>query len=168
MVCKGIFVAMFVIVGACILIYASRSFANPQIIRDTKALLGVNEDAIAVLKDKSGEYYQVRYQTSISHGRAHSGYTVQDIKGGKILLLGGGGYDGLDGTCGQGKRKQLLNLDKTVSGPIDFKIEDLNKDKYLDVYTQFEEEDCKTGKKSVITNIFYATESGFQLDQAGK
>ena len=142
--------------------------ADSKLNKDIKALLEVDEDAIAILKDKSGRYFQIQYQVSLKSGEAYSAYEIQNVKGGKITLLGGGSYDGTDGTCGQGYRKEMLNLLKAVIPPIKLSIRDLNDDKYFDIFAEFVEEDCKTGEKITITNIFYATDNGFILEEGEK
>jgi len=142
--------------------------ADAQLIKDINKYIEVDKDAIAIIKDKSEEYFQIRYQVSLRSGKAYGGYDIQNVKGGNITLLGGGSYDGIDGTCGQESRKEMLNLKKAVSPSIKFFIKDLNDDKYLDIFAEFIEEDCETGEKSTITNIFYATDNGFVLAEGDK
>ena len=154
--------------GIFIICISSIAKADAPLIKNAKVRIEADEDAIAVIKDKSGEYFQIRYQVSLKSGKAYGGYDIQNVKGGKITLLGGGSYDGIDGTCGQGFRKEILNFKKAVSPSIKFFIKDLNNDKYLDIFAEFIEEDCETGEKSTITNIFYATDKGFVLAEGDK
>jgi len=137
--------------------------ANAQLTKKEKVSIQVDEFTKAILPDKSENFFQIKYHTYLKSGKAYAGYSIQSINGGKIVSLAHGYYDGLDGSCGQGSRKEMLKLEKIISPEIDLTIKDMNDDNYLDIVVEFKEEDCKTGKKASIRNIFYATENGFVL-----
>jgi len=139
------------------------ALADAQPIKDVQVPISVDKDAIAILKDKSGNYFKILNQSLLKSGKWTSGFYIQNVNGGKITLLGGGSRDGTDGSCGKGTRREMLNLEKAADYDIDLTIKDVNTDKFLDIFTEFTEENCKTGEKYTITNIFYATDHGFVL-----
>lgn len=151
-------VLKFILLIFGIISIASFPQAYASFYGDKKSAISVNEKSIIILKDKSGAYFEILPSGYIKRGVMDYSYYLKSLNDDKLVHLGGGVADGESGGC---NRSEFLNIDKAVADTT-LEIKKINQDSYFDIFLEYTEQDCKTSEIKKITNIFYATETGFQ------